>query len=41
MPLYAAEEVGVGSIQQRAVDGLLEFGTGLVRKAFSRAANGG
>ena len=41
MPLYAAEEVGVGSIPQRAVDGLLEFGTGLVRKAFSRSTSGG
>jgi D-alanyl-D-alanine carboxypeptidase (penicillin-binding protein 5/6) len=41
MPLYAAEDVAVGSIQQRAVDGLLEFGTGLVRKAFSRGTAGG
>jgi len=37
MPLYAAEGVGVGSLTQRAVDGLLEFGTGLVRRAFSRS----
>jgi serine-type D-Ala-D-Ala carboxypeptidase (penicillin-binding protein 5/6) len=41
MPLYAAEDVGVGNLQQRAVDGLLEFGTGLVRKAFSRTTSGG
>jgi serine-type D-Ala-D-Ala carboxypeptidase (penicillin-binding protein 5/6) len=41
MPLYAGEDVAVGSIQQRAVDGLLEFGTGLVRKAFSRGTAGG
>jgi serine-type D-Ala-D-Ala carboxypeptidase (penicillin-binding protein 5/6) len=41
MPLYAAEDVGVGNLQQRAVDGLLEFGTGLVRKAFSRSVGGG
>jgi serine-type D-Ala-D-Ala carboxypeptidase (penicillin-binding protein 5/6) len=41
MPLYAAQEVGVGSLHQRAVDSLFEFGTGLVRKAFSRAASGG
>jgi serine-type D-Ala-D-Ala carboxypeptidase (penicillin-binding protein 5/6) len=41
MPLYAGEDVGVGTIQQRAVDGLLEFGTGLVRRAFSRSVTGG
>jgi D-alanyl-D-alanine carboxypeptidase (penicillin-binding protein 5/6) len=37
IPLYAAEEVEAGNLQQRAVDGLLEFGTGLVRRAFSRS----
>jgi serine-type D-Ala-D-Ala carboxypeptidase (penicillin-binding protein 5/6) len=36
MPLYAGEDVGIGTIPQRAVDGLLEFGTGLIRRAFSR-----
>lgn len=37
MPLYAAEDVNVGTLSQRAVDGLLELGTGLVRRAFSRS----
>jgi D-alanyl-D-alanine carboxypeptidase (penicillin-binding protein 5/6) len=41
MPLYAGEDVGVGSISQRAWDGFLEFGTGLVRRAFSSVANRG
>jgi D-alanyl-D-alanine carboxypeptidase (penicillin-binding protein 5/6) len=36
MPLYTGEEVGVGTLQQRAMDGLMELGTGLVRRAFSR-----
>jgi D-alanyl-D-alanine carboxypeptidase (penicillin-binding protein 5/6) len=36
MPLYAGEDVGTGSLQQRAMDGLFELGTGLVRRAFSR-----
>jgi len=36
MPLYAGEDVGTGTLQQRAMDGLLELGTGLVRRAFSR-----
>jgi serine-type D-Ala-D-Ala carboxypeptidase (penicillin-binding protein 5/6) len=40
-PLYAAEDVDSGNLQQRAVDGLLEFGTGLVRRAFSRGTNPG
>ena len=39
MPLYAGEDVGVGTITQRAWDGFLEFGTGLVRSAFSRVTN--
>lgn len=37
MPLYAADEVGNGSLSQRAVDALLEFSTGLVRRAFNRS----
>jgi D-alanyl-D-alanine carboxypeptidase (penicillin-binding protein 5/6) len=41
IPLFAGEEVGVGSIGQRAWDGLLEFGTGLVRRAFSSVTNRG
>ena len=36
LPLYAGEDVGTGSLSQRALDGLLEFGTGLVRGAFAR-----
>lgn len=36
LPLFAAEEVGVGSISRRAFDGLVEFGTGLVMRAFKR-----
>ena len=35
VPLYAGEDVEVGTLQQRACDGLLEFGTGWVRRAFS------
>ena len=31
MPLYAGEDVGEGSLQQRALDGLLEAGGGLVQ----------
>jgi D-alanyl-D-alanine carboxypeptidase (penicillin-binding protein 5/6) len=36
LPLYAGEDVGAGTLTQRALDGLLEFGTGLVRGAFAR-----
>jgi D-alanyl-D-alanine carboxypeptidase (penicillin-binding protein 5/6) len=36
LPLYAGEDVGAGTLSQRAIDGLLEFGTGLVRGAFAR-----
>ena len=36
LPLYAAEDVGVGNLQQRAVDGLLEWGTGMVRRVFTK-----
>ncbi|HEX8665144.1 MAG TPA: D-alanyl-D-alanine carboxypeptidase family protein [Beijerinckiaceae bacterium] len=41
LPLYAGEDVPVGDLKQRAVDGLMEFGTGLVKRAFSRSAQGG
>jgi D-alanyl-D-alanine carboxypeptidase (penicillin-binding protein 5/6) len=37
MPVYAAEEVGQGTLTQRAVDGLIELGTGLVRRSFSKS----
>ena len=36
IPLYAGEDVETGSLPQRAVDGLFELGTGLVRRAFSK-----
>jgi serine-type D-Ala-D-Ala carboxypeptidase (penicillin-binding protein 5/6) len=36
LPLYAGDDVGAGTLTQRAIDGLLEFGTGLVRGAFAR-----
>jgi serine-type D-Ala-D-Ala carboxypeptidase (penicillin-binding protein 5/6) len=36
LPLYAGEDVAAGTLTQRALDGLLEFGTGLVRGAFAR-----
>lgn len=35
MPLYAKEDIQVGTLSQRALDGLLEFSTGWVRRAFS------
>jgi D-alanyl-D-alanine carboxypeptidase (penicillin-binding protein 5/6) len=41
IPLYAAEDVGVGSLSQRAVDGLMEVGTGLIRRAFSAVTTRG
>jgi D-alanyl-D-alanine carboxypeptidase (penicillin-binding protein 5/6) len=41
VPLFAAEEVGVGTLSQRAVDGLMEFGTGLIRRAFSAVSSRG
>jgi serine-type D-Ala-D-Ala carboxypeptidase (penicillin-binding protein 5/6) len=40
VPLYAGESVGVGSLPQRAVDGLLELGTGLVRRASASLKRG-
>ena len=36
LPLYAGDDIGAGTLTQRAIDGLLEFGTGLVRGAFAR-----
>jgi D-alanyl-D-alanine carboxypeptidase (penicillin-binding protein 5/6) len=35
MPLYANEDVQQGTLSQRAFDGLLEFSTGWVRRAFT------
>jgi serine-type D-Ala-D-Ala carboxypeptidase (penicillin-binding protein 5/6) len=35
IPLYASEDVQVGTLSQRAVDGLLEISTGWVRRAFA------
>ncbi|WP_414470990.1 D-alanyl-D-alanine carboxypeptidase family protein [Microvirga sp. M2] len=35
LPLYANEDIQEGTLSQRALDGLLEFGTGWVRRAFS------
>jgi len=40
VPLYAGEAVGVGSLPRRAVDGLLELGTGLVRRASASLKRG-
>jgi D-alanyl-D-alanine carboxypeptidase (penicillin-binding protein 5/6) len=37
IPLYAAETVAVGSLQQRALDALMEAATGWVRKALKRS----
>jgi D-alanyl-D-alanine carboxypeptidase (penicillin-binding protein 5/6) len=37
IPLYAAESVAVGSLQQRALDALMEAATGWVRKALKRS----
>lgn len=37
IPLYAAETVAVGSLQQRALDALMEATTGWVRKALKRS----
>ncbi len=37
IPLYAAEEVAVGSLPQRALDGALELGTDLFRRGFAAA----
>ena len=40
MPLYASEDVKVGTLQQRAFDGLLEVSTGWVRRALTGVFNG-
>ena len=37
LPLYAAERVGVGSLQSRALDALYEQATGWVRKALGQS----
>ena len=37
LPLYAREDVEVGPLHRRALDGLVELTTGLVRRAFSRS----
>jgi serine-type D-Ala-D-Ala carboxypeptidase (penicillin-binding protein 5/6) len=38
LPLYTGADVAVGTLTQRAVDGLLEMGLGTVRRAFDRSA---
>jgi D-alanyl-D-alanine carboxypeptidase (penicillin-binding protein 5/6) len=38
VPLYAGEDVEAGTLSQRALDGLLELGTGLVRRAFAQVS---
>jgi D-alanyl-D-alanine carboxypeptidase (penicillin-binding protein 5/6) len=35
IPLYAGADARTGTLSQRALDGLLEFGSGLFRRAFS------
>ena len=37
IPLYAAESVAAGTLQQRALDALMEAATGWVRKALKRS----
>ena len=39
-PLYASEDVEVGTLRQRAFDGLLEVGTGWVRRTLSDVFSG-
>ena len=41
VPLYAGEDVNTGTLSQRALDGLLEFGSGLFRKAFTSLSDRG
>ena len=41
VPLYAGDSVSIGTLSQRAFDGLLEFGTGLIRRTFSAATDRG
>ncbi|MFD0935231.1 D-alanyl-D-alanine carboxypeptidase family protein [Methylobacterium trifolii] len=38
-PLYAVEAVAAGTLPQRAMDAAMEFGTGLVRRAFDKAGS--
>jgi D-alanyl-D-alanine carboxypeptidase (penicillin-binding protein 5/6) len=38
IPLYAGADVGTGTLSQRALDALFEFGTGAVRRAFARVS---
>lgn len=40
MPLYASEDVEVGTLRQRAFDGLLEVSTGWVRRTLSDVFSG-
>jgi D-alanyl-D-alanine carboxypeptidase (penicillin-binding protein 5/6) len=40
MPLYANEDIQEGTMSQRALDGLLEFSTGWVRRAFTSVVEG-
>ncbi|QRM27377.1 D-alanyl-D-alanine carboxypeptidase family protein [Microvirga sp. VF16] len=40
MPLYANEDIQQGTLSQRALDGLLEFSTGWVRRAFTSVIEG-
>jgi len=40
MPLYADEDIQEGTLSQRALDGLLEFSTGWVRRAFTSVFEG-
>jgi D-alanyl-D-alanine carboxypeptidase (penicillin-binding protein 5/6) len=40
LPLYANEDVQQGTLSQRALDGLLEFSTGWVRRAFTSVIEG-
>jgi D-alanyl-D-alanine carboxypeptidase (penicillin-binding protein 5/6) len=41
LPLYAGEDVRTGSLSQRAFDGLMELGSGLLRRAFSAVTDRG
>jgi serine-type D-Ala-D-Ala carboxypeptidase (penicillin-binding protein 5/6) len=40
MPLYANDDIQEGTLSQRALDGLLEFSTGWVRRAFTSVIEG-
>lgn len=39
-PLYAADSVATGTIPQRALDAALEFGSGLLHRAFDKVRSG-